>query len=156
MLRKPIHLGHFGKEKSPRGHGRRRDGWKEGAKKCVHSAHILSQAAPCQGTNFGSLANAKMLAPTPIDSKPFSNRHCYFLTGIFGRFKSNSTSKSKSKLISQVCHVKGHNILRSVYLWIKWSVKSRAFLLGCDTSLPQPSGASHRLFYPEIPPPQYG
>ena len=46
-------------------------------------------------------------------------------------------------------------VLRSVDLWIKGSVKSRAFLLRCDASSPPPSGASHRLFYPEIPPAQY-
>ena len=47
------------------------------------------------------------------------------------------------------------DVLRSVDLWIKGSVKSRAFLLHCDASSPPPSGASHGLFYPEIPPPQY-
>ena len=47
------------------------------------------------------------------------------------------------------------NILRSVDLWIKGSVKSRAFLLRHDASSPPPSGASHGLFYPEILPPQY-
>ena len=34
-------------------------------------------------------------------------------------------------------------------------MKSRAFLLRRDASSPPPSGASHGLFYPEIPPPQY-
>ena len=46
-------------------------------------------------------------------------------------------------------------VLRSVDLWIKGSVKSRTFLLRRDANSPQPSGASHGLFYPEIPPPQY-
>ena len=50
---------------------------------------------------------------------------------------------------------KGQYVLRSVDLWIKGSVKSRAFLLRRDASSPPPSGASHGLFYPEIPPPQY-
>ena len=44
-------------------------------------------------------------------------------------------------------------VLRSVDLWIKGSVKS--FLLRHDASSPPPSGASHGLFYPEIPPAQY-
>ena len=48
-----------------------------------------------------------------------------------------------------------YDVLRSVDLWIKGSVKSRAFLLRCDASSPPPSGVSHRLFYPEIPPAQY-
>ena len=48
-----------------------------------------------------------------------------------------------------------HAVLRSVDLWIKGSVKSHAFLLRCDASSPLPSGASHGLFYPEIPPAQY-
>ena len=47
------------------------------------------------------------------------------------------------------------SVLRSVYLWIKGSVKSRAFLLRRDASSSLPSGAAHGLFYPEIPPPQY-
>ena len=45
-------------------------------------------------------------------------------------------------------------IRRSVDLWIKGSVKSRALLLRCRTCIPSPSGASLGLFYPEIPPPQ--
>ena len=48
-----------------------------------------------------------------------------------------------------------YTVLRSVDLWIKGSVKSRTFLLRRDASSPPPSGASHGLFYPEIPPPQY-
>ena len=47
------------------------------------------------------------------------------------------------------------SVLRSVYLWIKGSVKSRAFLLRRDASSTLPSGVSHELFYPEISPPQY-
>ena len=46
-------------------------------------------------------------------------------------------------------------VLRSVDLWIKGSVKSRAFLLRRDASSTLPSGVSHELFYPEISPPQY-
>ena len=57
-------------------------------------------------------------------------------------------------LTQKSTHLSTH-VLRSVDLWIKGSAKSRTFLLRCDASSLPLSGASHGLFYPEIPPPQY-
>ena len=88
----------------------------------------------------------------PLDqTKPFCSRRHTKMPNEVGLFSSLSGAVSAAFLPAAEPSV----LQRSVDLWIKGSIKSRAFLLRRRACFPSPSSTSLGLFYPEIPPPQY-